>query len=82
MLDAISEHMAQRIAQIVIANLSPVIKPAPVEDGQIVGIAALARYLECGRDRVYTLMLDPAFPKGREVGKRLVWSKADVSCWR
>lgn len=49
MLDAISEHMAQRIAQIVIANLAPVIQPQPVEDGQIVGVSALARFLECDR---------------------------------
>lgn len=27
MLDVLSEHMAQRIAQIVIANLAPVIQP-------------------------------------------------------
>lgn len=82
MLDAISEQIAQRTAQIVIAHLAPVIRPAPVEHGQIVGVAALARYLECGRDRVYALMRDPAFPVPRMVGKRMVWSKADVSAWR
>lgn len=51
MLDAISEQIAQRTAQIVLAHLAPVIQPQPVEDGQIVGVAALARYLECDRGR-------------------------------
>lgn len=82
MLDAISEQIAQRTAQIVIAHLAPVIQPKPVEHGQIVGVSALARYLECGKDRVYTLMLDPAFPKHRMVGERRVWSKSDMGGWK
>ena len=82
MLDVLSEHMAQRIAQIVIANIAPVIQPQPVEEGQIVGVSALARYLECDRGRADKLASDPAFPKPRIVGKRKVWSKADVSAWR
>jgi predicted DNA-binding transcriptional regulator AlpA len=82
MLDAISEQIAQRTAQIVIAHLAPVIQPKPVEVGQIVGVTALARYLGCGKDRVYVLMTDPAFPVPRMVGHRRVWSKADVSVWR
>ena len=82
MLDAISEHMAQRIAQIVIANLAPVIQPQPVEEGQIVGVSALARYLECDRGRADKLANDPSFPKPRVVGKRKVWSKADMGGWK
>ena len=82
MLDAISEQIAQRTAQIVIAHLAPVIQPKPVEVGQIVGVTALARYLECGKDRVYALMRDPAFPKHRIVGERRVWSKADMGGWK
>lgn len=82
MLDAISEHMARRIAQMVIAELAPVVQPKPVEHGQIVGVAALARYLECGKDRVYALMRDPEFPKPRMVGERRVWSKADMGGWK
>jgi hypothetical protein len=82
MLDVLSENMAQRIAQIVIANLAPVIQPQPVEDGQIVGVSALARYLECDRGRADKLAMDPAFPQPRMVGKRKVWSKADVGRWR
>jgi len=60
MLDVLSENMAQRIAQIVIANLAPVIQPPPVEEGQIVGVSALARYLECDRGRADKLASDPA----------------------
>jgi predicted DNA-binding transcriptional regulator AlpA len=82
MLDVLSEHMAQRIAQIVIANLAPVIQPPSVEEGQIVGVSALARYLECDRGRADKLASDPAFPKARMVGKRKAWSKADVAKWR
>jgi len=82
MLDVLSEHMARRIAQMVIAELSPVIQPSPVEDGQIVGVSALARYLQCDRGRADKLASDPAFPQPRMVGKRKVWSKADVAKWR
>jgi predicted DNA-binding transcriptional regulator AlpA len=82
MLDVLSENMAQRIAQIVIANLAPVIQPPPVEEGQIVGVSALARYLECGKDRVYALMRDPEFPEPRMVGERRVWSKASLKGWK
>jgi len=82
MLDAISEQIAQRTAQIVLAHLAPVIQPQPVEDGQIVGVAALARFLECDRGRADKLAMDPAFPQPRMVGKRKVWSKADVAKWR
>lgn len=82
MLDAISEHMARRIVQMVVAELAPLIKPQPVEEGQIVGVSALARYLECDRGRADKLANDPAFPQPRIVGKRKVWSKADVAKWR
>ena len=82
MLDAISEQIAQRTAQIVLAHLAPALKPQPVEDGQIVGVAALARYLECDRGRADKLASDPAFPQARMVGKRKVWSKSDVAKWR
>lgn len=79
MVDELIEKLAQRTAQIVIAHLQPI---QPVEDGQIVGVAALARHLKCGKDRVYALMHDPAFPKPRTVGKRRVWSKADLKSWK
>lgn len=82
MMDAFIEKLAQRTAQIVIAHLQPTIQPQPLEDGQIVGVTALARHLKCGKDRVYALMHDPAFPKPRTVGKRRVWSKADLKSWK
>ena len=82
MLDAISEQIAQRTAQIVIAHLAPALKPQPVEEGQIVGVSALARYLECDRGRADKLANDPSFPKPRVVGKRKVWSKADMGGWK
>jgi len=82
MLDAISEQIAQRTAQIVIAHLAPVIQPQPVEEGQIVGVSALARFLECDRGRADKLASDPAFPKARMIGKRKAWSKADLRGWK
>ena len=82
MLDAISEQIAQRTAQIVLAHLAPALKPQPVEEGQIVGVSALARYLECDRGRADKLASDPAFPKPRIVGKRKAWSKADMGGWK
>lgn len=82
MLDVLSENMARRIAQMVIAELAPVIQPQPVEDGQIVGVAALARFLECDRGRADKLASDPSFPQPRMVGKRKVWSKADLGGWK